>query len=389
MLDTRSWEQLTASLETPCFLFDQRQLENSLKRVRSAADQAGARLLYSLKACSHACALEVLAKGVDGFACSSLYEAQWARSFARADQTVHWTSPCLRPADVTSLGQACDYVSLNSVSLCQRHAADWDAAMRVGLRINPACSFVEDDRYNPCRPHSKLGVPLDEAGDFLRTTSGQAPVDGLHFHSNCDSDNFKNLLITVRWVIESLGDLLEPMSWINLGGGYLFERGDVSALVEAVDLLKSRFDLEVFLEPGAAFVRDSVYLVSRVVDLLEREGRHLAVLDTSINHLPEVFEYQFEPDLVGDKPEGEYEYCLAGATCLAGDLLGRLGCDEPLEVGQPVIFKNIGAYSQVKANLFNGIGLPCVYSLDATGSVSLHRRASYQDFLSLNSKLEN
>ena len=30
----------------------------------------------------------------------------------------------------------------------------------TGLRVNPELSFVKDARYDPCRAHSKLGVPI-------------------------------------------------------------------------------------------------------------------------------------------------------------------------------------------------------------------------------------
>ena len=48
----------------------------------------------------------------------------------------------------------------------------------------------------------------------------------------------------------------------------------------------------------------------------------------------------------------------AGASCLAGDVFGRHGFTEPLRTGSKVVFGNTGAYSIVKASMFNGINLP-------------------------------
>ena len=128
-------------------------------------------------------------------------------------------------------------------------------------------------------------------------------------------------------------------------------------LSEAASLIRDRYRAEVVIEPGAAFVRDSGYVVASVLDLFASDGKEVAVLDTTVNHMPEVFEYQFRPDVVGHHDAGGYEYVLAGMSCLAGDVFGEYRFDEPLRVGSRIVFSNAGAYTIVKANTFNGIPL--------------------------------
>ena len=108
----------------------------------------------------------------------------------------------------------------------------------------------------------------------------------------------------------------------------------------------------------------------------------VAVLDTTINHFPEVFEYQFAPDVLGDDHESEHEYVLAGASCLAGDVLGTYGFKRRLKPGSRVVLPGMGAYSLVKANMFNGINLPVVYSIAADGSLEERRKYDYEDYRS-------
>ena len=76
------------------------------------------------------------------------------------------------------------------------------------------------------------------------------------------------------------------------------------------------------MSTGAALVRDGGFVAS-VVDLIDSDESGMAVLDTSVNHMPEVFEYSdlpgIEPDVVGhrdDLPVGEgFDYVLAGSSC--------------------------------------------------------------------------
>src|SRR5207249_1862693 len=122
---------------------------------------------------------------------------------------------------------------------------------------------------------------------------------------------------------------------------------------------------------GAAFVRSAGILVSTVLDLFPSGRKHMAILDTTVNHLPEVFEYQFEPDVIGDTPSGRFAYTLAGCSCLAGDVFGDYAFTEPLRIGTKIVFANVGAYSVVKAHMFNGISLPSLYTLGETGGLEL------------------
>ena len=44
-----------------------------------------------------------------------------------------------------------------------------------------------------------------------------------------------------------------------------------------------------------------------------------------------------------------------------------------------IVFENVGAYMQVKANMFNGINLPASYLYDS-GDYELIKRHDYDDF---------
>src|SRR5205807_10522670 len=116
----------------------------------------------------------------------------------------------------------CDFVSVNSLSQWQRFKPRLVAKTSFGIRINPQVSFIDDHRYDPCRKHSKLGVPLDRLVGVMENEPGiLRDVEGMYFHSNCDSSNFGQLLETVRHLDTKLSELLRQMRWMNIGGGYL------------------------------------------------------------------------------------------------------------------------------------------------------------------------
>ena len=235
-------------------------------------------------------------------------------------------------------------------------------------------------------------MPLDDLAAALRDEPARLHgVRGLLFHSNCDSPDFGELRATVERLQERIPGLLRRVEWVNLGGGYLFEEDgepcdNLDNLCRAVDSLRSEFGVQVFIEPGSGLIRAAGYFVATVLDLFQSGGATVAVLDTSVNHMPEVFEYGFQPDVVGavgndaDATGMSREYLLAGSTCLAGDLFGTYRFPHCLAVGDKVVFSNSGSYTLVKAHTFNGVALPSVYALTADGTLALQSSPSYEEY---------
>ncbi len=394
-------EQLyTAQLETPAYVFAEEPLLESLDRVKSIASDNRCHFLYSMKSLEYPTVLKKMLNHVEGFAASSVFEARLARELLGSSGTVHYTTPGIRSRDIPEILELCDYVTLNSGNHWRRLTPHLQGHIKIGLRINPGISLVGDERYDPCSSSSRLGMHIPEFRAHLRKNIQLLPhISGIHMHTNCEGRDFGGLLKTVEKVSRDMGDILNDMEWFNIGGGYFFEYindEEMEHFRSAVDLLQRRHNLTVFMEPGGTIVRSSGYIVASVLDIVGPVRSKVAVLDTTINHMPEVYEYEeYTPDVIGNYGEDEYDeeyaadyddddyyhYTLAGASCLAGDQFGEYAFEEPLKIGQRLIFRNMGAYTMVKSHMFNGINLPNVYFVDKSGELRLERNYTYDDFL--------
>ncbi len=395
-------------IETPAFIYDEGQLIEDTQLALDAIRGERTRLLFAMKAFTIPSGLEAIASVADGFHASSLFEAKLGREILGPGRVIHLTTPGIRPADAGELFELCDLVSFNSLTQWVGFREEATGRTGCGLRVNPRLSNVADERYDPCRRHSKLGVSIEEMRETLHSDPDLLDgITGLMFHTNCDALDTTPLLETVRYLDHHLGNLLRRLRWIDLGGGYLFfgnqaplasedgrprrlfrcgrisgrRAADLDGLHQALDLLRSRYELTIYLEPGASISRRAGSFVASVIDTFQSAGRTVAVLDTTVNHMPEVLEFDCHPDAVGDLERGGYRCVLAGATCLAGDIFGEYAFANPPEVGSRVVFPNMGAYSMVKANFFNGVNLPSIYALGKDGTLRLEHMFSYNDFL--------
>ncbi|MCQ9208747.1 MAG: carboxynorspermidine decarboxylase [Omnitrophica bacterium] len=371
-------------LHTPAFVYDENSILNNLSILSKFRESFGCKILFPLKTFSIADALDVMTPAVNGFSVSSLFEAKLVREFLGYRGIVHITTPGFRPDEIEDISKLCDYISFNSLSQLKRFYHRAATQAKCGIRINPQLSFVEDCRYNPCRKHSKLGVPLDQLCAAWQSKSWFVKkINGILFHTNCESKDINQLLQTVKHIDKTLPELFAKLSWINLGGGYLFNnQDDLAPLAEAVNFIKNKYDVDIFFEPGKAIVGEAGSIVSTVLDIFSSDGKDIAVLDTTVNHMPEIFEYQIRPEVMQESIDGKYEYILAGTTCLAGDLFGEYQFSRPLKTGSRIIFQKVGAYTLVKASMFNGVNLPMIYARTQDGKFELKKQFDYEHFLS-------
>jgi carboxynorspermidine decarboxylase len=368
---------------SPCFVLDEIALEENLRILDRVQHRSGARILLALKAFALSALAPLITRYLKGISASGLYEARLGREVFQGE--VHTFSPAYKEAELPGILRLSDHVIFNSLHQWERfgplarEAKARDPNLRFGLRINPEHSEGWNRLYDPCAPHSRLGIPASQLeGRSLAT------ISGLHFHNLCEQD-LPPLARTLEIVEEHFARYLDGMQWVNLGGGHLITHPDyqLEGLIALLRDLRDRYRMQLYLEPGEAVVLDAGVLVAQVLDL-SRNGMDLALLDTSaICHMPDVLETPYRPDLRGAGRPGEkrHTYRLAGQTCVAGDLMGDYSFDRPLRVGDRLLFEDMAAYTMVKTTTFNGVPLPGIAVWNSrTDDLRMIREFGYSDF---------
>lgn len=376
-------------LPTPCYVVDEDRLEENLKILAGVMEETGCRILLAQKAFSAYGLYPLIGKYLNGTTASGLFEARLGRQemalhpeLRERNLETHVFSAAYREDEFQEIAGLCDHVVFNSFAQLEKFR---DTARKmgagIGLRINPECSTQEGHAiYDPCSPGSRLGITADQFSE--EKLSG---VEGLHFHTLCEQDA-DDLERTLDAVEEKFGRYLSlpQMKWLNFGGGHHITRKDyqIPLLIRCIRRIKERYGLQVYLEPGEAVALNAGYLLTRVLDVVENGGVSIAILDTSAAcHMPDVLEMPYRPPLKDSGMPGEkaYTFRLAGPTCLAGDVIGDYSFDEPLKVGQELVFQDMAIYSMVKNNTFNGMPLPAIAFM-RQGECRIWKRFGYEDF---------
>lgn len=364
---------------TPAFVVEENLLRHNLEILKQVKEATGCKILLAQKAFSMYYFYPLMAQYLDGTTASGSYEAQLGHEHFPGE--VHVYSPAFRDVEMSEILPIADHIVFNSFTQWHRfkHLKNQTKAS-FGLRVNPNVSTQDGHEiYDPCAPGSRLGILVtDFEGQDL------TGIDGLHFHTLCEQDS-DDLETTLEAIEAQFGDLLYQMKWLNFGGGHHITRTgyDIERLIRLINHMQTRYDLTVYLEPGEAVALNAGYLVASVLDITHNQGVTNAILDTSATcHMPDVLEMPYRPHIIrsGQPDEKAYTYQLGGPTCLAGDIIGTYSFDQPLAIGDKLIFCDMAIYSMVKTNTFNGMPLAKIMAADSQNNLSIVNQFDYNEF---------
>lgn len=364
---------------TPSYVIAKDLLEHNLRILHEVEESTGAHVLLAQKCFSMYHYYPLIAEYLSGTTASGLYEARLGHEeMGKFGKETHVFSPAYKEAEFAELTKICGHIVFNSFAQWKKFGpAALAAGVSCGLRINPERSTQEHAIYDPCAAGSRLGVRLrDFEEDAIEG------LEGLHFHTLCEQ-GADALAVTLEAVEAKFGKYLPQMKWINFGGGHHItkEGYDIALLKKCIRHMQETYGLTVYIEPGEAVALNAGFLVAEVLDIQQENA--IAILDTSAAcHMPDVIEMPYRPPVLGSGEPGEkaHTYTFAGPTCLAGDTIGTYSFDEPLAIGDRIVFGDMAIYTMVKNNTFNGMPLPAIIASDEDGSWQTVRQFGYEDF---------
>ena len=368
-------------LKTPYYIVYEDRLRANLDLITSVMHQADVKIIMAFKANALWRSFPIFREyGIQSTA-SSVNEMLLANDELHC--LAHTYCPAYTDETIEVFAKGSSHITFNSVAQFLRfkdRIAAADHQISCGLRINPMCSVIETDIYNPCSPGSRFGVTADQLHELPEG------IDGFHFHALCESTSY-DLEKVLDAMEEQFGKFLPQLKWINMGGGHLMTRKgyDVEHLIRLLKAFKRRHqNLKVILEPGSAFCWETGDLEATIVDVVENCGIKTAIADVSFAcHMPDCLEMPYQPVIaqaLSEVDESKPTYRIGGNSCLSGDYVGMWSFAQPLKAGDRLTFKDMNHYTTVKTNMFNGIQHPAIVMQHSDGSIEMLREFTYEDY---------
>lgn len=392
--------QIAERFGTPSYVYDAGTIRTAYLRLDDAFGDKPHRIHYALKANSTRGIVRLLQSLGSAADANSLGEVEVAtRCGFRPDEIVFTgVGKSIGEIDrAVALGLlAINVESPGELERIDARAVAHGLVARVALRVNPDIDAKSHPHISTGLKSNKFGVPIGEAPGLFReiaSRSGLMPI-GVHVHIGSQITTLDPLERAAEAVVKLASELRAEgiaLQHLDMGGGLgiPYDGGpvpDPAEYVRALVAATRTSELKVAIEPGRVLVGPAGVLLSSVVDVKYFPGtKRFVVLDAGMTELmrPALYGsyHHIEPVTLRAGDCGPVD--VVGPICESTDSFARDRRLPPLEVGDLVAIRDVGAYGAAMGHTYLRRPLPPEILVDGHETHLIRRRQTLDELLAL------
>ncbi|XP_034015322.1 ornithine decarboxylase isoform X2 [Thalassophryne amazonica] len=341
---------------------------------------------YAVKCNDSRAVVMTLASLGTGFDCASKVEIQLVQSLGVDPSRIIYANPCKQVSQIK-------YASAHGV---QMMTFDSEVELMKVARCHDNAKLVlriaTDDSKAVCRLSVKFGAALKACRGLLeRAKELELDVIGVCFHvgSGCtDPQTYHQAIADARCVFDMGNELGFNMNLLDIGGGFPGSDNTQLKFEEITAVINPALDkyfpadsgVRVIAEPGRFYVASAYTLVVNIIAkkvIVDNESacdEDDEITDRTLMYYINdgvygsfnciLYDHAHCMPILPKKPKSDesmYTCSIWGPTC---DGLDRIveQCSLPdLQVGDWLVFENMGAYTVAASSTFNGFQRPDIY----------------------------
>ncbi len=362
---------IQATYGSSCWVVSAEQLQQNVQAFQKFTGN-NKNILFPVKANPSVAVLEILARLGCGADCANEQEVINALFCGFKFENIVYNSPVQEVSFLVYLlknGSTVVLDDINVITQLEEKLKTENYTGNIWLRVNPlqqsTYAILADNQelMHHGNASSKFGIPEEEIFDLLSVTS--LKFSGLHVHVGTQMDNleaFDNAINSLNIIGNKLIGLGHPVAAIDIGGGLgiSFTESDVFPEIEDWTrrlLQHKQAHYEYFVEPGHALVGNAVGLLTTVKTIKKSRGRRWAVCDIGTDQLAKVTLLKWQHIILNAENKAlplNGNDAVAGPLCFAGDTLLHNTDVSCINIGDPLLVTNAGAYTFSLSNSFNG-----------------------------------
>ena len=391
---------IVATAGTPCYVYSAAVIRDAYTRFDSAFGDYPHAIHYALKANSSLAIVRLLKELGSGVDANSMGEVEIALRSGFAPGQIMFTGVG-KSADELSRAIALGLKAINvespgELDRLDRLAGEQRVVARVALRVNPDIDARSHPHISTGLKTNKFGVPIEAAPAIFREIQRRPGLEavGVHSHIGSQISALEPLLRAASAAVDLAVALRHDgvvLRHVDFGGGVGISYDGTPAIDSAeyaralVDIIRPS-GLTALLEPGRVLVGPAGLLVTRVVDVKQFEGaRQFVVLDAGMTELmrPALYGAFHRIEPVRPRDGNHITADIVGPVCESTDTFARDRELAPVEVGDLMVVRDVGAYGAAMASTYLRRPLPPEVLVDQRTWRVIRRRQTLDDMLRL------
>ncbi|XP_063040594.1 ornithine decarboxylase [Engraulis encrasicolus] len=342
---------------------------------------------YAVKCNDSRAVVQTLAALGAGFDCASKTEIQLVQSLGVAPERIIYANPCKQVSQIKyALGHGVQMMTFdNEVELMKIARCHGNA--KLVLRI------ATDDSKAVCRLSIKFGATLKNSRVLLeRARELGLDVIGVSFHvgSGCtDPETYTQAISDARCVFDIGAELGYNMTLLDIGGGFPGSEDTKLKFEEITTVINPALDkyfpadsgVQIIAEPGRFYVASAYTLAVNIIAKKVVMNEQSASDEEDDGCNDRTLMYYVNDGVYGSfncilydhahvlptlhkkpKPDERFYPCnIWGPTCDGLDRIVEHSVLPDLQVGDWLLFENMGAYTVAASSTFNGFQRPDIH----------------------------
>ena len=360
-------DAIAASVGTPCYVYSAAAIRDAYTRLDSSFGDYPHTIHYALKANSTLEIVRLLKSLGSSVDANSIGEVDIALRCGFHPSQIMFTGVGKSAGELgraVTLGlKAINVESPGELERLDRLAQEQHTIARVALRVNPDIDARSHPHISTGLRANKFGVPIEAAAEIFREINRRPSLQavGVHSHIGSQITTLDPLLRAAKAAVDLAMALRAdgvPLQHVDFGGGVGISYDGLPGIDAAeygkklVEIMRPT-GLTALIEPGRVLVGPAGSLVTRIVDIKHFEGaRQFVVLDAGMTELmrPALYGAFHRIEAVHPRPGAPVVADVVGPVCESTDTFARDRELPPVEVGDLVMVRDVGAYGAVMAS---------------------------------------
>ena len=275
-------------------------------------------------------------------------------------------------------------------------ADDLNKTADITFRVNPDVDAKTHAKISTGKSENKFGVPWASVQDICSKAAKLPGIKlvGLDLHIGSqitELDPFEEAFTKISELVELLKKDGHDITRLDLGGGLgiPYEGDDFPPLPrEYADMVKkvvSHLGCQIIIEPGRFLVGNAGILVSKVVYVKKGEEREFLIIDAAMNDLvrPSMYDAYHGIVSITQSDEDSKLYDVVGPVCETGDTFATNRLVSPMESGDLLAIRSVGAYGAVMSSTYNTRRLIPEVLVNKDEFAIVRPRPSYTEMIAL------
>ena len=359
---------------TPFYYYDMELLENTLNKLKYAADKYKYNVHYALKANTNGRVLDLISSYGFGADCVSGNEIDKAVTHGFCPDEIAFAGVGKTDREIeVGLDNAifcfnCE--SIQEIEVINEIATRKNKIANIALRINPNVDANTHKYITTGTSENKFGILVTEIAAVVKLIESCKNVNliGLHFHIGSqvtDLGAYKNLCLRVNEIQDWFDKQNIGLRHINVGGGLGidYDNPDINPIADFDSFfsifntyLKLRNGQELHFELGRSIVGVIGNLISKVLYIKEGASKSFAILDAGMTELirPALYNSKHKIENLSKHANASNSfYDVVGPICESSDSFGAEINLPATSRGDIIAIRCAGAYGEVMASNYN------------------------------------